>query len=196
MDGEKILKNIERAGRTCYKSEDLITIDSAKTFVAMILKRGHLSVIEHESISVKFVIDRGVSHEIVRHRLSSFSQESTRYCNYAKDKFGQSITVINIANHLTNKASFDVWLQAMEDAQEAYLTLIDLGNPPQIARSVLPNSLKTEIVVTCNLREWRLIFQQRTAAGAHVQMREVMDPLLVEFRKRIPVIFDNISDGN
>jgi len=192
IDGEKILKNIERAGRTCYKSEDLITTDSAKTFVEMILKRNHLAVIEHESVSVKFVFDRGVSHEIVRQRLCSFAQESTRFCNYSKDKFDNSITVIDISSHLKNKKSFDVWLNAMEKAQEAYLKLIELGEAPQIARSVLPNSLKTEIVVTANLREWRLIFSQRAAPAAHPQMREVMIPLLDEFRKRIPIIFDNI----
>jgi thymidylate synthase (FAD) len=190
IDGDKILKSIERKGRYCYKSEDKITADSSKQFVKMIIDKGHLAVIEHEKISVVFTIDRGVSHEVVRHRLASFAQESTRYCNYSKDKFGNSITVIDIIPHLKNKLSFNVWLNAMEDAQRHYFKMLEYGETPQIARSVLPNSLKTEIVVTCNLREWREIFKQRTAAAAHPQMREVMQPLLEELRNLIPIIFD------
>lgn len=190
IDGDKILKSIERKGRCCYKSEDKITDDSAKTFVKMIVDKNHLAVIEHEKISVLFTFDRGVSHEIVRHRLASFAQESTRYCNYSKDKFGHTITVVDITPHLKNELSFNEWLNAMEDAQRHYFKMLEYGESPQIARSVLPTSLKTEIVVTCNLREWREIFKQRTSSAAHPQIREVMIPLLEELRKLIPVIFD------
>lgn len=193
IDGDSILKSIELAGRTCYKSELNITNFSAVEFVAMIIKKGHLSVIEHISFTVRFIFDRGVSHEIVRHRLSSFSQESTRYCNYSKDKHNNQINVIDIFPHLKNKQSLDIWTTAMINAEISYLRLIELGESPQIARSVLPNSLKTEIVVTANLRQWHLIFTQRTAKSAHPQMKEVLQPLLLEIKNKIPIIFDDIN---
>lgn len=193
IDSEKIMKSIEIAGRTCYKSEDKITMDSATKFVEMITRRGHLSVIEHEKITVRFVFDRGISHEIVRHRLVSFSQESTRYCNYSKDKHNNQITVIGLSQYLKNENSLKVWMDAMKSAEDAYFKLIELGETPQIARSVLPNSLKTEIVVTANLREWCLILTQRTANAAHPQIIEVMRPLLAELKEKLPAIFNTVS---
>lgn len=186
---------IEEAGRTCYKSEDRITEDSCVEFCKKIIKRGHLSVIEHVSMTVKFVVDRGVSHEIVRHRLASYSQESTRYCNY-EDK----ITFIippweNIRpgvyrsrnNYLYIQST---WFFSMVNVEASYLRMISEGKTPQQARSVLPNSTKTELVVTANFREWRHIFKLRCASAAHPQMREVMIPLRDEVRKMVPVIFD------
>jgi len=193
IDSEKMMKNIELAGRTCYKSEDKITMDSATKFVEMIIKRGHLSVIEHEKITVRFIFDRGISHEMVRHRLAYCSHESTRYCNYSKDKRDNQITVIGLSQYLKNEKSLKVWINAMESAEKAYFKLIKLGETPQIARSVLPNSLKTEIVVTANLREWCLILTQRTANAAHPQIREVMLPLLTELKKKLPAIFNTIN---
>ena len=193
INGQQILKHIEKAGRTCYKSEDLTTDQSAEKFIKMIIQRGHESVLQHHSVSVRFVVDRGVSHEIVRHRIASFSQQSTRYCNYSKDKFDHSISVVDIRPHLKNKESFEVWLQAVTVASKAYNKMIQLGQSPQIARSVLSNSLKTEIVVTCNLRQWRLIFKQRTSSAAHPQMRQVMIPLLKQFQQVIPIVFDDIK---
>jgi len=192
LDGKEILKSIEIAGRTAYKSEDKITDNSAEKFIAMIVNRGHLSVIEHQGFSVRFIVDRGISHEIVRHRLASFTQESTRYCNYGKDKFGNELNIIDLRPHLTKEQS-EQWLNAMELAEDSYQTLIQNGCTPQFARSVLPNSLKTEIVVTANLREWRIIFQQRTANTAHPQIREVMRPLLDEIKTLIPIIFNDIN---
>lgn len=193
VDADYILKQIELAGRTAYKSEDKITNDSAKDFVKMILKRGHLSVIEHQSVSVRFICDRGVSHEIVRHRLASYTQESTRYCNYTKGKFGSEITVIEPCFWSQDDEKYKVWKQAIEQIESAYNKLIELGATPQEARSILPNSLKTEIVVTMNLREWRHFFTMRTSAAAHPQMREVAIPLLKEFQKQIPIIFDDFE---
>ncbi len=193
VDGWEMVKAIERAGRTCYKSEEKITDDSAQRFVQMVLKRGHHSVIEHESVSVRFICDRGVTHETVRHRLASYSQESTRYCNYSKAKFGQEITVIDIGPHCTTTKGFEIWLAHMSACETAYLGMLDAGESPQIARSCLPNSLKTEIVMTCNLREWRHFFSLRTAKAAHPQMREVARALLEEFRTRIPVLFDDVG---
>ncbi|MFH0766607.1 MAG: FAD-dependent thymidylate synthase, partial [Bacillota bacterium] len=185
------------AGRTCYKSEEKITDDSAIEFCRSIIKRGHLSVIEHTSITVKFIIDRGISHEFVRHRLCAFSQESTRYCNYKNRVtfvIPPWITDIlpgwydNLIDNVSNTSR--LWFDCMFRAEENYRKLLELGWIPQQARSILPNSLKTELVVTANLREWQHIFSLRCAEVAHPQMREVMNPLREEFRKRIPVIFN------
>ena len=193
VDGDYILKQIEMAGRTAYKSEDKITPDSAKDFVKMIHNRGHLSVIEHQFVTVRVICDRGVSHEIVRHRLASHTQESTRYCNYTKGKFGNEITVIEPCFWSQDNEKYQVWKQAIGQIEASYNKLIELGATPQEARSVLPNSLKTEIVMTMNLREWRHFFTLRTSQAAHPQMRELAVPLLKEFKKRIPVLFDDIE---
>lgn len=219
IDGLQILKNIERAGRTCYKSESKITEESAAKFIEMLIDKGHESVLEHQSISVLFVCDRGVSHEIVRHRIASFSQESTRYCNYAKKNFGKEITFIaplwirqeriNFVNEQGFSSGLGLlsenrtecfyrpdeqfYFAALHHAEQAYFDLINQGWEPQKARSVLPNSLKTEIVVTANLREWRTIFKQRTSPAAHPQMRELMYPLLFELKSEIPIIFNDIQ---
>jgi thymidylate synthase (FAD) len=190
--GDEILKFIEKCGRVCYKSEDSITTDSAIAFVKMLLKKGHLTPIEHVSMTVKFVFDRGVSHEMVRHRLCAFSQESTRYCNYGKGKFGSEITVIDPLFWEKGSEEYSVWKEQMQSAEKAYLDLL-YKSSPQEARNVLPNSLKTEIVVTANLREWRHIFTLRCSPAAHPQMREAMCPLLMEVRWKVPVIFDDIN---
>jgi thymidylate synthase (FAD) len=194
IDGLQILKNIERAGRTCYKSEDKITADSAEKFVQMLIDRGHESVLEHEKISVLFVCDRGMSHEIVRHRIASFSQESTRYCNYGKSGEVTFILPPFFEDDGTEVRSNEeiIWLRSMKQSESAYLDLLKSGWQPQQACSVLPNSLKTEIVVTANFREWRTIFKQRTSSAAHPQMRELMCPLLEELKISIPVIFNDI----
>ena len=192
FDGVEMLKRIERIGRVCYKSEEKITEDSYKKFIAGIVKRGHESVIEHEKISVKITCDRGVTHEIVRHRLASYSQESTRYCNYAKEQFGKEITVIKPCFWEEDSKEFAVWKAAMEETEQRYFQLIELGATPQEARSVLPNSLKTEIVVTMDLREWRHFLRLRTSEASHPQMREVANMLLEAFQEKVPVIFDEI----
>lgn len=192
IDGDEILKKVEKIGRVCYKSEEKITTESSKKFVSNILKSGHESVIEHEKISVRFICDRGVSHEIVRHRIASYSQESTRYCNYSKDKFGNEITVIKPLFWDEGSREYEIWYEAMKHSEKAYQDLIQLGAKPQEARSILPNSLKTEIVVTMNLREWRHFFKLRTAANAHPQMREIACMALAELKQEIPVIFDDI----
>ena len=189
VDGIEILKSIERAGRVCYKSEDKITDISAARFVKNIIKRGHESVLEHQSISILLTCDRGVSHEVVRHRIAAYSQESTRYCNYG----GEGITVISIREFFINPHSFDVWFSAMINCERAYLDLLKNGESPQIARSVLPNSLKTEIVITYNMREWRHFLKLRTSAAAHPQMREIALQILYTFRELIPIIFDDIN---
>ena len=193
IDGAEILKRIEKAGRTCYKSEDRITEESAENFVRKLIERGHESVLEHESITVRFVCDRGISHEIVRHRIASFSQESTRYCNYSNDRFGYEITFIKPCFLEEGTGGYKLWKQAMFIAEKEYFELLKLGCTPQEARSVLPNSTKTEIVMTANLREWRHFLKLRTAPAAHPQMRELTVPLLHELQERIPVVFDDIQ---
>lgn len=196
IDGGTILKRLEQCGRVCYKSEDKITEGSAEKFVAGIIKRGHEAVLEHCSFTVKFICDRGVSHEIVRHRLAAYCQESTRYCNYSKEGFGSEITVIKPCfwdeNTLGEKVKMDCWRIAVRDAEDAYFALLDEGCSPQEARSVLPNSLKTEVVMTANIREWRHFLKLRCSPAAHPQMREVALILLDKVHWLIPVCFDDI----
>lgn len=193
INGEQILKNIEKIGRTCYKSEDKITDGSAEKFVGMLVKNGHEAMIEHNHITVKFICDRGVSHELVRHRLASFAQESTRYCNYSKEKFGNELTFIRPCFWDEYDNEMYYWRHSIDVSERTYLELLRLGATPQEARSVLPNSLKTEITMTMNLREWRHFFKLRTDKAAHPQMRELTIPLLEEFKKLIPVVFDDIE---
>jgi thymidylate synthase (FAD) len=188
-DGDEALKIVEAAGRTCYKSESKITSTSAQNFVGRIIDSGHLSVIEHASATVRFITDRGVTHELVRHRIAAYSQESTRYANYSKDKFGREITVIRPPFWAEDSEAYDIWKTAMQAAETAYLALTDAGAKAQEARSVLPNSLKTEIVMTANLREWRHVFALRCDSPAHPQIRQIMLPLLDDFAQRLPVVF-------
>lgn len=186
-ENEDPLKMIEWCGRVSWKSEDKTTADSAPRFVKMILSAQHESVIEHVSATVKFVVDRGISHEIVRHRIASYTQESTRYVNYQK-KGIQFIEPPGLTPEGRN-----LWTRAMGVAEACYLQMIDQGIKPQIARSVLPNALKTEVIMTANLRTWRHFFKLRTAKGAHPQIREVAIPLLEDFKRQYPVIFDDIT---
>ena len=197
LDGNDILKKIERCGRVCYKSEDKITNESAKKFVTFIIEHGHESVLEHVSFTVKFIVDRGISHEIVRHRIASYSQESTRYCNY---KNNNEIIVIEPCfwnetepPYGEEKAHYNAWKKSCEIAESTYLKMIEHGALPQEARSVLPNSLKTEVIMTANLREWRHFFRLRTAKNAHPQMREVACSLLKAIKNIIPIVFNNIQ---
>ena len=193
INGDVILKRIEQCGRVCYKSEDRITEDSAPAFVAAIIKRGHEAVLEHCSFTVKFICDRGVSHEIVRHRLASYCQESTRYCNYSKGDFGSEITVIEPCYLNTGTLAYDTWKEVCENTEKAYFDLLNWGLTPQEARAVLPNSLKTEVVMTANIREWRHFLKLRCSKAAHPQMREVATLLLKALQAQVPVLFDDID---
>ena len=193
VKGEEMLKHIEACGRVCYKSEHKITEDSYLNFAKNIIKNGHEAVIEHAEISVRFVCDRGVSHEIVRHRMASYCQESTRYCNYAKDDFSNEITVIKPCYLEEGTLAWVTWKDACQFAENSYFSLLDIGLTPQEARSVLPNSLKTEVIMTANLREWRHFLKLRTSKAAHPQMRELAMPLLADFKRYIPIIFDDIE---
>lgn len=195
FDGQKLLQKIEAVARTCYKSEGKIQEGSAAKLVAGLIKSGHEAMLEHASVTVKFVVDRGISHELVRHRLASFAQESTRYCNYSKDDFGSEITFI-IPDYLEYKSEgWNIWKESMKQAEDAYFKMLDFGLSPQQARAVLPNSLKTEVVMTANLREWRHFFKLRalgTTGKPHPQMLEVAVPLLEDMKNLIPVVFDDL----
>ncbi len=193
INADAILRNLELYGRVCYKSEDKITNDSANRFIQMLITNGHESVLEHEKITVKFICDRGVSHEIVRHRIASYSQESTRYCNYNKDKFGNELTLIKPCFWKDEQEQYKIWKDTMQKIEDSYNSLILMGTRPEEARSILPNSLKTEIVVTMNMREMRHFLKLRTSLRAHPQMREVACKLLRLLKEKLPVIFEDIE---
>ena len=192
VDPKSIMERLETYGRICYKSESKISGDSADGFIERIIKSGHESVIEHEKITVKIICDRGVSHEIVRHRIASYSQESTRYCNYARDRFGSELTFIEPVFWQEGSEEYTIWKNQMQSAEDSYIKLISAGVSAEQARSVLPNSLKTELVMTMNLREWRHFFKLRTSKSAHPQMREICVPLALHFKQLLPVIFGDI----
>ena len=210
---DSLLKIIEVAGRTCYQSDELIKKGDYIGFVRKIIKNGHEAMLEHASVSITVTCDRGVTHEIVRHRIAAYAQESTRYCNYSKDKFGNQLTFIrpcwmtlpegewgHTGNywHCDDKEIHDMprdeehWLTSMWDSEHCYLQLLQMGWAPQQARSVLPSSLATRIVMTMNLREWRHFFVLRCAPAAHPQMQEIALKILYEFFLRIPVIVEDI----
>lgn len=188
-----MLKHIEIAGRTCYKSECNITDDSSSKFVQRLNEIKHESVLEHCSVTVKFIHSRSFLAQITRHRLMSFSVESQRFCSYNKDKFDNQITVIQPVWRNQRPYSFngcyDEWCDSMRDAESCYFRLLNKGLKPQEARGVLPNDTKTEIVMTGNLRNWKHIFRLRTDSHADPEMRRLMIPLEQEFKKVLPEIF-------
>ena len=191
-DPRQMLRNMDAAGRVCYKSEANIKENTAGPFLRRLVQSGHESVIEHEKLSVKIICDRGVTHEIVRHRIASYSQESTRYCNYTKDKFGNELTFIKPLFWDEGDTCYTLWKEQMASIEKGYFALIEAGATPEEARSVLPNSLKTEIVVTMNMREWRHFFRLRGSKAAHPQIREIVRLLLPKFRELLPDLFEDI----
>lgn len=192
LNGKVIMERLEECGRVCYKSEDSITEGSAEKFLKGIISRGHEAVLEHCSFTVKFICDRGVSHEIVRHRLAAYCQESTRYCNYSKDKYNNEITVIEPCYLTQGTETYTRWEKACIEAESAYFDLLNAGCSPQEARAVLPNSLKTELVMTADIREWRHFLRLRCSKAAHPQIREVATQLLEALQWDLPVLFGDI----
>ncbi len=193
INGVAILKHIEACGRVCYKSEGRTTDDSYLAFCKNILKRGHEAVLEHDAFTIKFIVDRAIANEIVRHRLASYCQESTRYCAYNKDAFGKQITIIRPESLEVGSEAYKLWEETCQVAEKNYFAMLDLGINQQIARDILPLSLKTEIIMTANIREWRHFFRLRTSPFAHPQMRQITIPLLNDLKTRIPVLFDDIE---
>ena len=183
FDLEYVLPHLERCGRTCYKSDN----NDASKFISKIVKMGHESVIEHFSVSVRIICNRAISHQLVRHRMASFSQESQRYVNYSKDKFGKGITYIEPIK--LNTDQLKLWKFNAIQNELAYFNMIELGCSPQQAREGLSNATKTEMVITANLREWKHIFEQRTKGGADPMMKDLMIPLLEQFQEILPEVF-------
>lgn len=189
---------VEAAGRTCYLSER-VEGDTTESFIKRLMKRKHWSVLEHATVSVRIICDRGVSHELVRHRLASYSQESTRYCNYSKGKFGNEITVIEPCFWEENSPEYQMWKKACEFSETMYMDLLNEGATPQQARSVLPNSLKTEIVVTMNIRNWRHFFEMRylgVAGTPHPQMVEVAEKAFDLLCSQYPAFFEDLKKAD
>jgi len=185
INGQKILEKLERIGRISHKSEEKISKGSAEKFIKKLLQLKHESVLEHEKITVKIVCDRGISHEIVRHRIASYTQESTRYCAY------KELEIILPQEIKDNKEAKKLFLESIKQIEKNYLELVSLGIKPEIARNILPHALKTELYCTFNLREWRHIFELRCSENAHPQIRRIFLKILKIFQKKIPVIFDD-----
>lgn len=199
IDGDKVLKDIENVARTCYKSHDHTKEGSAAKLVDTLIKSGHHAMLEFFDITVRFTCDRGVSHEIVRHRVASYAQESTRYCNYSKDKFGNELTFIE-PYWLTEALLDDTdnarerLIFCLQHIEEIYMSLLNKGLQPQAARAILPNCLKTELNVKMNLREWRHFFNLRCSKAAHPDLRKLALPLLAEFKAKLPIVFDDLYE--
>lgn len=190
--GVQMLRKIEYIGRISHRSEDRITNDSYDRFLrSVVLSHGDMSIIEHASVTVEFEVDRGITHELVRHRLAAFTQESTRFVNYDKPEHEPRF----IEPEFREYADRETWALHMDDVNRRYELMIRRGEAPQIARSVLPNALASKIVVTMNLRMWRHFFIMRTSREAHPQMREVVDPLLADFQAYIPILYEDIIPG-
>jgi thymidylate synthase (FAD) len=193
IDNDRILRDIELAARTCYKSEDKISGDSHIKLVSKLIELNHSAMLEHAVLRVKFITNRGVTHELVRHRMASYAQESTRYCNYSKNKFGSEISVIKPVWTDEKPKLKKIWLKAMQNAEKSYMEMTENGALAQEARELLPIDTKTEIVVTANIREWRHIFALRCSKKAHPQIRKVMIDLREELKKKIPILFDDLK---
>lgn len=195
LNAQQIMEHIERAGRVCYKSEACISPKSAEHLITKIIKSGHESVLEHASITFKIICDRGVSHEIVRHRIGvAYSQESTRYNNYGSSKFGGELTFIKPCFWNDFDTNFELWTQACKLIEIIYLQMIKEGAKPEQARSILPNSLKTELFMTANLRAWRHFLKLRCSEAAHPQMRQVAFMILDVLKSKLPLIFEDFNN--
>ena len=188
-NGEKELRLIETAGRTCYKSESA-DFEKCKRFVHSLIKCNHCSVLEHSTLTVKFITSRAITHQLVRHRLCAFSQESQRYCNYSQGKFDNEITFVLPIG--LKEDELIAWQNSCKRAEYEYMQAISKGQKPEIARSILPNCVKSEIVMTTNYREWRHIFKERTHPAADPNMQALMKLLLMRLKDDIPVVFDDI----
>ncbi len=188
---QMLLRHVEKCGRICYLSEPKDPEGSTEKFIRMLIKNGHESPLEHGSCTFKIVTDRAISQEIVRHRLASYSQESTRYCNYANGKFSREITVIESSDLAENEAR--EWLDAMEHLERTYLQMIDGGVKPEKARDVLPLCLKTELMMTANFREWRHFLKLRGSKMAHPEIRKIAKQIYKIFQQAIPVLVEDIE---
>lgn len=193
FNGEQIMKNIEQACRTCYRSEDKISNKSYKTLLKNCITRGHESVMEHEKITVRMVCDIGVYKDLTRHRIASFSIESTRYCNYGKDKFDNEIKFIKPCNIDEDSDLYAFWKHTMERIEMNYLHMAEHGATPDQMRMILPHSTAAEVCMTANIREWRHILDLRTKKMTHPSIRQILIPLLLLFKTEMPELFGDIE---
>ena len=192
FDGIKIMKNIEKACRTCYRSEGLITEDSYKKLLKNCINRGHESVLEHEKITIRMICDIGVYKDLTRHRFGSFSIESTRYCNYGKDKFDNEVKFIQPCNIDIGTVEYGHWLNIMQVINNTYNEMSKLGCTPDQMRMILPHSTAAEVTMTANIREWRHILTLRCSQAAHPSIQQILIPLLLKFKSTMPELFDSI----
>lgn len=192
FDGKQIMKNLEKACRTCYRSEGLITEDSYSRLLKNCINRGHESILEHEKITIRMYVDIGVYKDLTRHRHASFSIESTRYCNYGKDKFDNEIKFIKPCNIEENTNEYIEWYGCLQQIEESYLKMTELGCTPDQMRMILPHSTAAEVTMTANIREWKHILNLRCAKMTHPAIRQVLIPLLLKFKKEMPEIFEEI----
>lgn len=190
---KRIMKNLERACRTCYRSEDKITDESYKTLLKNCINRGHESILEHEKITIQMVCDIGVYKDLTRHRIASFSIESTRYCNYGKDKFDNQIKFIKPVNMEENTELYTEWKEACENIEKHYIKMAKLGATPDQMRMILPHSTAALVTMTANVREWKHILELRASSHAHPSVEQVMIPLLIHFKENMPEIFESIE---
>ena len=193
VDYNKIMKNLERACRTCYRSEDKITEESYKTLLKNCINRGHESILEHEKITIRMVCDIGVYKDLTRHRHASFSIESTRYCNYGKDKFDNEIKFIAPENIEKGTKLYQEWQTSCEEIEKHYIKMVELGATPDQMRMILPHSTAAVVTMTANIREWKHILSLRCTKHAHPAVEQVMIPLLLHFKENMPEIFGNIE---
>lgn len=194
-DGIKIMKNIERACRTCYRSEGMITEDSYKKLLNNCINRGHESVLEHEKITVRFTCSINSYKDLTRHRAgTAFSIESTRYCNYSKDKFDNQINFIKPCNIKEGTSRYDIWEECMQKIEECYNNMAEIeGTTVDQLRMLLPHSTAAELYMTANIREWRHILSLRADKHAHPSVQQVMIPLLLFLQEKMPELFNDIS---
>ena len=192
-DGKKIMQRIERACRICYRSEDKITDDSYKNLLKNCINRGHESVLEHEKISIRITSDIGTYKDLTRHRHASFSVESTRYCNYGKDKFDNEIKIIKPCNIEEGTKEYTIWKQCIENIEKSYMEMSNLGALPDQLRMMLPHSTAAEYAMTANIREWKHVLGLRCSSHAHPSIRQVLIPLLLKFKEDMPEIFDAVG---
>lgn len=191
-DGVKIMKRIERACRMCYRSEGNITEDSYKSLLKNCISRGHESVLEHEKVSVRIRADIGTYKDLTRHRFASFSVESTRYCNYGKNKFDNEIKIIKPCHIEEGTELYDLWKEALEDMEKHYLAMSKAGAIPDQLRMILPHSTAAEYSMTANIREWKHILSLRCSNHTHPSIRQVLIPLLLKFKEDMPEIFGDV----
>lgn len=193
FDGVQMMKNLELAAKQCYRTQSNITDDSYKHFLRNCINRGHESVIEHEKVSIRMCCDIGVYKDLTRHRHASFSIESTRYCNYSKDKFGNEITFIEPCNIENGTTEYAQWFNLMNTIEKTYNEMARLGCKPDQLRLLLPHSTAAEIYMTANMREWRHIFSLRAQKETHPAVQQVMIPTLLYFKEQMPELFDEIQ---